>query len=70
VLVPVGDSTPEDIVRWARKGVGLSEAEIRCDPSHGWVVSMAGIRKLAARVPDAALKMEFLGWLEDEFPTT
>jgi hypothetical protein len=49
--------------------VGLTAAEIRCDPEHGAAISMSGVRKLAAIVPDSKSKLEFIARLQDEFST-
>jgi hypothetical protein len=68
IIVPVGDGTPNDVLRWAQAVAGLTEAEIRRHPEHGHLIGVSGVRKLAARAPDTAAKMEFMAWLANEFP--
>jgi hypothetical protein len=70
IIVPVGDGSSDDVLRWARVVAGLSESEIRPHPVHGHLVSLGGVRKLAAMAPDTAPKMSFMAWLEVEFPAT
>jgi hypothetical protein len=68
IVVPIADGSADDVLRWAREVAGLTEAEIRPHPVHGVLLSLSGVRKLAARAPDTALKMSFMAWLADEFP--
>jgi hypothetical protein len=68
ILVPEEGHTFDDAIRWAQEVLGLSTTEIRPAPEHGASISLTGARKLAARVPDTKAKLEFMAWLQAEFP--
>jgi hypothetical protein len=70
IVVPVGDGSSADVLRWAQEVAGLTAEEIRPHPEHGNLVSLSGVRKLAALAPDTALKMSFMAWLQGTSPVT
>jgi hypothetical protein len=43
-------------------------ADVKPDSEHGASLSMGGVRKLAKLLPDTKEKLEFMAWLEAEFP--
>jgi hypothetical protein len=48
---------------------GVTEDEMQDHPEHGLTISLTGLRKLAAAMPDTAKKMEFLVLIQREFGT-
>jgi hypothetical protein len=59
--------TDQEMLKLA-KAAGLTKSEMHDHPEHGLMISLSGVRKLAAMAPDAKGKPEFIAWLNQNFP--
>jgi hypothetical protein len=41
---------------------------MRDHPEHGLLITLSGVRKLAAMAPDTMQKLEFMAWFKQRFP--